>query len=183
MPRRPGKDIYRVTVRGAGPVAANFTRRQRALQDVFIAEMRQLGTEATEVLRGFTPQDTGDLEQAVGAVPFFGVASSIRISIRVAPLLGHRGDERDNFDYLTVTRRGHRVSVITPVTARALKVHYAGHRNPAVFVYRGAQPATRSGSIRGGLKGDWVEAAGPDLARLNDQAAERLGRQIRARVL
>lgn len=183
MARRPGRDVYRVSVRGVGRVAAEFDRKQRALQDVLIAEVRQLGRRSTELLQEVAPRDTDDLHDAIEAIPYFR-ASSPRVSVRVAPLLGHQGDELDPYDYLDVTRRGHRSRRLRPVAARALKVHIAGHRNPAVFVFRSSVKGLQRGSQRDRPQtGDWVESAEPLLRREQEQSATRLGRQIRARVL
>lgn len=177
MARRAGVDIYRVNVRGAGRVAADFDRMARTMQDEMIRELRRFGVEAVETYRGQAPADTQDLQDAIDAVAFLK-AIRPRLSVRVAPLLGHRGEQHDDTDYLRVVRFGHRRGTLTPRRARALKVHYAGHRNAEVYEFRsfvpGAGPAGGS---------DFVERAGPLIEKLADGAEVRLGRRIERRLI
>lgn len=174
-----GTNVYRVSVRGAGRVAANFTRAQRQLQDELIAELRQFGREAQVVFIEEAPEDTGDLQERITVVPFFGRAIRPRVSVRVRPdLEGHE----TRHDYLPVTRFGHRRRTIRPKTARALAVHTEGHRNQQIFVVRhsvSGVPAAKDSR----WKGDWVIPAAQRAERLAAASERRLGRRIDTRVL
>jgi hypothetical protein len=178
-----GTSVYRVSVRGAGRVAAQFNRAQRQLQDEMIAELRQFGREAQVVFVEEAYEDTGELKERITVVPFFGRAARPRVSVRVRPdLQGHQGGSVDNYDYLGVTRRGHRSRTITPKTARALKVHLEGHRNQQIFVFRhsvSGVPAAKDSRWRG----DWVLPAAERAERLSLASERRLGRRIESRVL
>lgn len=174
MARRSGTDVLRVNVRGAGKAAKDFNRMKRRIQDAINAELRLIGIASEDVFRDVAPEDTGQLGEAIRAVPLF---RALRPSVRVLvePLEGHGGNAHD---YLTVTRRGHKKRRIYPRTARALKVHVEGHRNPHAFIFRasvagvghegeGAQPII-----------DWVSRAQPQITRTLDKAERRLGRRI-----
>lgn len=201
MPRRPGTSVFRVNVRGAGREARHFSRAARKLQDEIVAELRRFGAEAELLFRENASEDTGDLRDSIVAVAYFK-AIRPRVSIRVEPLRGHEGERRTAFDYLDVSRFGHRRSRIFPTTKRALKVHIMGHRNPHAAIFRSSvrgfghpsrqevQAAARRGGreavlqVRDAAKPvDWVSVAGEQAEKLSTDAAERLGRRIEARVL
>ncbi len=174
---RRGTSVFRVGFRGAGRVAAQFDAAARQVQDAIVAELRQFGREGEAIFAAAAPEDTGDLADRIVAVPFFGRAARPRVSIRVRPdLQGHQGDEIDGYDYLDVTRFGHRRHEIVPRRARALKVHYAGHRNAAIFEFRASVPGVRP-------RVDWVAVGADRCARASAIAERRLGRRIQSRVL
>ena len=201
MPRRAGADVYRLSVRGAGPLARDFSRAQRQIQDALVAELRRLGDDALDAFRDEAPEDTGDLHDALVAVPYF-LANRPRVSIRVEPLDGHEGSERDGYDYFEVTRRGHRASRIHPKQAQALKVHLYGHRNPHLAVFRAsvagvghpgpastARAVARAGrarvvDVRSAHEViDWTDVAGERSEALAAVAERRLGRRLESRLL
>jgi hypothetical protein len=177
-----GTSVYRVSVRGAGRVAAQFTRAQRQLQDELIAELRAFGREAQVVFVEEAPSDTDELREKITVVPFFGRAARPRISVRVRPdVEGHQGGSVDGYDYLRVTRRGHLSDRIHPKTARALKVHLEGHRNQHIFVFRRSVSGVPGRKSR--WTGDWVVPAAERAERLSLASERRLGRRIESRVL
>lgn len=177
MARRPGTDVYRVNVRGAGRVARDFDRMARAIQDEIVAEIREFGAEAVEAFQQSAPKDTGDLVDAIDAVAFLR-AIRPRLAIRIAPLRGHQGEVSDGFDYLRVVRFGHRKRLIRVRHARMLKVHYAGHRNPQIYDFRHVVPGAGPAGGR-----DFVARAEPAVVKLADGAERRLGRRIERRAL
>lgn len=174
MPRA-GRSVYRVSLRGAGRRASEFSRLQRAIQDELVAELRQFGREGERLFRAAAPKDTRNLAGAIRAVPFFR-AIRPRVRVAVERLDGHQGEGRDGFDYLAVTRRGHRRSVIVPREARALKVHVEGHRNAQIYEFRQAVRGSRPAS-------DWVVDAAQRADRVAALAERRLARRIESRVL
>lgn len=197
-------DVFRVSFEGAGEAARAFSRAQRRVQDAVIAEVRALGRESREAFKAAAPEDTGDLIDAIIDVPFFGRAAEPRVTIRVKTLRGHEGAKRDAFNYLNVTRFGHRQAVIRPRRARALKIHIEGHRNPHAAIVRMSaagvghppQEALHAAARRGGggqrqvrkLRAafkvrDWVEEIAPEINRLAAESERRLGRRVSAGLL
>ena len=166
-------DIFRITVHGAGARAVEFTRQQRAVQDGIIREFRTLRGRLQNAYEDAAPVDTGRLHGSIHAA-FWTRARQPTITVRATA--------RDpyGFDYLRVTRFGHRKLVILPKHTRRdgrrpmLKVHYAGHRNPHIFVYRP--------SVRGSRPSfDWVEQANWLVENALDVAQERLARTVTRR--
>lgn len=196
MPRRPGTDTYVVRVEGAGRAAASFSRAQRALQDQIIEELRALQRELPVIFRSYAPEDTGQTRDNIDAIPYF-VAREPRLSVRIMPLASH-GDG-GTYDYLDVPRFGHREGLIFP-RGRALKVHYAGHRNPHAFVFRAwvtgvghphpdviRQAARSRADMRQFRQAfrpvDWVEDAVREAEQAMHASAARLGRRIERQVI
>ncbi len=172
MPARAGTNIYRLNVRGAGRVARDLEGLSREIQDAIVAELRELGLEAKAIYRGVAPEDdTGQLRENIDSVAFFRAVRP-RVRVVVEPIQGHGGDPRS---YLDVSRYGHRKRKIRPVKRTALKIHYAGHRNPTIFVFRASAEGVR-------VPVDWVVEATPAIDRLVDKAESRLGRRIERRI-
>jgi len=176
-------DVFRVSVRGAGSVAAELRGARRVVQDEIVREVRSLAEDAQEEYRTSMPEDTGDLKAAVSIAPFFR-ARRPRATVRLERVLGHQGAERDAEDYGPITLRGHRRRRITPrrLLGRggrpaALKVHYAGHRSPHLFIYRAGVEGSEAPVP------NWSERAEANMRQLADRGATRLGRRIEARLL
>lgn len=168
MPRRAESVLIRGRVRGAGPVAAEFDQDQRQIQDEIIREFRTLARVAEDVYRSFAPEDSGRLRDTIDARVFLGNASMPRITVFARAL-----DPTNNFDYLDVTRFGHRRTFLEPRRARMLKVHYAG-RDRA-----GEGPYVLRPNVSGAVvASDWVEDAERVVEADFDAAASRLGRTI-----
>lgn len=168
-------DLYRLSIRGAGRRASQFSRAARAIQDDVNREIRTLGREATAIFAESAPRDTTDLARSIRGVPFFGRAARPRVSIRVENLQGHQG----NHDYSAVTRFGHRQKRIVPRQARALMVHTEGHRNQAIYEFRASVPGV-------GVKrpvNDWVVPASRRAQRAISASERRLARKVETRIL
>lgn len=178
-----GTNIYRVSVRGAGRRASEFDAMKRRIQDEIVAELRQYGREAQTIFAQEAPKDTEELSERIDAVPYFGRALRPRVSIRVRPdVEGHQGSGSDGYDYLPVTRFGHRKTRIVPVRRQALLVHVEGHRNPHAAIVRSSVsgvPTDRGSRFRG----DWVRPAADRAEALAGAAERRLGRRVESRVL
>jgi hypothetical protein len=167
-------DLFRISVRGAGAAARQFDDLARAVQTELTNEIRGLGVFAAEVYVSAAPEDTGDLREAIRAVPYFRAARP-RVTIRLGTYRGHRGDDAGDTtlstaDALRITREGHRTATIEPRRARALKVYPLGERNLGVYEFRrsvrGAHPVR-----------DWTEAP----ARRVEEAAARSSRNLARR--
>lgn len=168
MPRYPESVVLRARVHGAGPVASAFTQDQRQVQDEIIREFRTLARHAEDVYRSFAPEDSGRLRDSIDARVFLGNASAPQVTVYARAL-----DPTNNFDYLDVTRFGHRRTFIEPRRARMLKVHYAGRDRSGDGPYV-LRPHV-SGAV---VASDWVEDAEHVVAADFDAAASRLGRTI-----
>lgn len=167
---RRGEDVFRLSLRGAGRTAANLDRAGRDLQDIIVSELRQLGLEVEFAFQTAAPHDTEDLSEAIQAIASFKTIRP-RVRVAVGRLSGHEGDSRDSFDYLETTRRGHRKRIIHPVRRRALKVHYAGHRNAAIYDFASFVPGALPNR-------DWVEEGDEFSEPAIDRMERRVGRRI-----
>jgi hypothetical protein len=106
-----------------------------------------------------------------------------RVTIHVDRLSSHEGARLGPYDYLGVTRRGHRENRIYPKgMRRALKIHVAGHRNPHIYIFRSSVSGT-PGDEGSRFLGDWVSRAAPGIELLADYSQARLGRRVERRVL
>jgi hypothetical protein len=162
-------DVFRIEVEGAGPVAAKFSRAARRLQDTIIQEFRPLGRRLEAVYVAHAPSDRGmegGIRARLHAAVNFVTAGKPTITVRATAR-----DPESGYAYLRVTRFGHRKLVIFPKHARALAVHYAGHRNPHLVEFRpyveGYHPDR-----------DWVKDAEREAERDVAAAELRLGRRI-----
>lgn len=163
MPK--GKAIVRASVRGARRKGYGLRRAGRAIQTEILDEFAgNLAPEATKITRGFAPHRSGRLERGIKArVRSYGG----RIILEV--LSTARSDE--GFDYLPVTRFGHRVPFIFPVKAKALKIPTAEGVIFRKWV-RGYRPTH-----------DWVEEAYLAMDDELDRVARDIGRAVDRRLL
>ena len=100
---------------------------------------------AVRIIKAGTPRDTGALASSVEARQRRAAGGQFSTGFEITV-----GASRRGFNYLDVTRFGHRVTLVRPKHSRALKVHVDGRAHPPIrmsFV-RGYQPAK-----------DWVEVA------------------------
>jgi hypothetical protein len=156
----PGKVILRASVRGARRKGYDLRRAGRRVQSSLLDEFAgRLAPESTRTVRAYAPHRSGRLERGLqGRVRSYGGRISIEITSTARSDAG--------YDYLPVTRFGHRKAIITPVHARALKI-----QTPEGVIFRK--------SVRGYRPDhDWVESAFRDLEDELDRAAERIGRTI-----
>ncbi|WP_297776463.1 hypothetical protein [Mycobacterium sp.] len=167
MPRRNDL-LLRATFEGEGPVAAAFTRTERAAQDATIREVRRLGRVLEDTYREHAPEDSGRVRGSIRAAPFFNDPSQPRTSI-----YAYARDPKNGYDYLPVTRFGHRVLAIVPKVKRALTVHADGRDlagdGPYFLapVVSGYHPFT-----------DWVDDAEQQAVAETADSTRRLGREI-----
>lgn len=167
MPR--GRALFRASVRGARRKGFDLSRAGRAIQRDILDEFAgNLAPRATEITRGFAPHRSGALERGIQAQ-----VRSYGGRVTVALYSTARSDE--GFDYMPVTRFGHRVAFIYPKHAKALRFIPEGRPSgkPIFRAWvRGYKPTH-----------DWVEDALRELGQELDRAAERLSRRIDRRLL
>ena len=156
----PG-DLLRVEVRGVGKLARDFDRMERQTQDKINASMRRVEREALPVIRSAAPYDTGELQAGITSTIFFR-GQQVRVTFRADAM-------RKGFDYLAVTRFGHRQLRIYPRVKKALTVPIRGRRSPT----------TLRSSVRGSRpRKDWVVEAGKDADKVVSVETRRLSREI-----
>lgn len=167
MPRREDV-LLKITTEGAGPVAASFDRAQRRLQDSIITEFRYLGRVVNQAFADAAPRGSGRTADNVSARVFFGQASEPRITVRTRSI-----DPVSGYNYLDVTRYGHRSLAIVPRRRRGLTIH--GHRSEVTgdgpSVVRAHATGSRPAS-------DWVQDAYRAVGLELDDAQHRLARGI-----
>lgn len=174
MPRA-SVDRFRVTVTGQDKAARDLTRAERRLQDELVRTVRELAafahTAVLEEARWLS--DTGDMERSLHVRQSFAVAAP-RFTVEMGAA-GHGGDPRP---YIDVLRFGHRADVIHPTRGRALKVHYAGHRSPHLFVFRDFVGGVGHGGRDSYDPHDFIDGAIRRVDAEVHEAARRLGRRI-----
>lgn len=162
------KALYRASVRGARSPGRNLSRAGRVIQGALLDEFGLLAPEATRITREFAPSNTGRSARTIKArVRSYGGRITLELHADfVNPDTG--------YDFLRVTRFGHRVAFIFPRNAKALR-----------FVPRGApggKPIFRM-FVRGyHPKRDWVEQAHAVVGDRLGQVSDRVGRQVATRL-
>lgn len=168
-------DLVRIELRGGGrPAAARIEAGARKLPRLVIDEFRDLLAKFRPIYVSHAPSDKGfdgGIRGRLSVKLAFNVPSAPRITVRASAR-----DPETGFSYLRVSRFGHRKLVILPKRAKALAVHYAGHRNPHIIAWRPYVEGYHPDS-------DWVEDATIEAEVEFDRAANRLGREIDAVVL
>lgn len=170
-------DVLRVTVRGAGTHAKSLRGAALELDSVIQSEMRTMGARCKQALQAAVPR---------------GYSDNLHDSVEVSPRRNVRrpgfeivagAEDEAGFDYLKVSRYGHRKSRIRPVRGQALSIAEtfpgldAATRGPhkgrtALRSVRGQRPAV-----------DWVAVGLANSDHELDQMAERVGRRVERRLL
>lgn len=152
--------VIRASVRSARRPGHQLSATGRRVQPILLDEFAHLAPVSTRTVRAFAPHKSGRLERGIRAsVRSYGG----RITLEVESTAR---DQETGYDYLPVTRFGHRVPIIYPVHAKALRIPLAGGVIYRKWV-RGYKPAR-----------DWVADAFDALQRELDEAADRIGRAI-----
>lgn len=153
-----------IDVEGAGSpgqLAADFDSAQRRIQARITRTMRIIQRELPVFFEKEAPRDTGELARSIKGIIFFR-AQFQRVSIEVSA-------QREGFNYLDITRFGHRTPYIIPRRKRAMTVHVDGRHNPPILRRR----------VRGYTpSGDWVRRGYREAAPFLDKQFRELGRDI-----
>lgn len=152
--------VFRGSVRGARRAGHGLRSGAREIQRYLLDEFAyRIAPTATRIFRNFAPHDSGRLERGLQArVRSYGGRIVIEV---VSTARSDRG-----YDYLPVTRHGHRVAIIRPVHAKALRIPLAGGVIYRKFV-RGYHPTH-----------DWAQSAFDAMDRELEAAQARIGRVI-----
>jgi hypothetical protein len=150
-----------LSVTGAGRAAAVLRRTGASIRQDMDLEMRSLGERLETVFAVAAPKGrTGRLSRGIRSVPSPG-GFAIRADAQ---------NPETGYDYVGVTRFGHRAAWIVPRQARALRF-FIGRRMVFARRVRGYRPAS-----------DWVEDALPAVRAEEMAAVTRLGRRIDSRL-
>jgi hypothetical protein len=151
-------------VRGAGRLntfVADFSRKQRGVQDNINRTMRQMARDLEPVYATYAPVDTTELKRSIDTRVSFR-AARVRITVTADA-------SRDGFNYLAVTRFGHVKTFITPRRRKAMKVYVHGRFATPIrrHMVRGYRPRV-----------DWVEVATRHASHIYERHERDLRRQI-----
>lgn len=157
--------VFRASVRGARRSGHKISAASRGLQTVLLDELAgEVAPNAVRITRQFAPHRSGRLDR--------GLQSRVRShGGRITVEILSTARSQEGYDYLPVTRFGHRVAIIRPKRAKALRIPLASGVIFRKYV-RGYRP-----------KRDWAEAAFRAAEVELDRAAERLGRAVDRRLL
>lgn len=148
----------RVDTSDARSAARKVTAARFAIPTTLRRSQRQLADGAVTVYRRHAPRRTGRLSRGIRVIGG-GNALTVRADAKNA---------ETGYDYVGVTRKGHRVRVIRPRRARALKIQLAGG-----VIFRASAKGFRPRS-------DWAQDARPGVLREGQTAQRDLSRRIGA---
>lgn len=157
--------VFRASTRGARRSGHKLSAASRQMQTVILDEFAgELAPRAVQITRAFAPHRSGRLERGLKArVRSYGGRITVDIESTARSDAG--------YNYLPVTRFGHRVAFIYAKRAKALRIPLA---TGTIFRTR----------VRGYRPGrDWARAAFEAVEVELDRAAERLGRAVDRRLL
>lgn len=157
---QPSQGIFRT--------AAQMSRAARELRNVIIREMRGSQDDVQDTFESRAPYDSDErdsyhLRDHIEARLF--VAGRVRVTVYATAK-----DPRNGFDYLDITRKGHR-GPIRPKRAPLLRWR-AGGRSFTAKETAGSHPDS-----------DWVEEALPEAEQIAEDVADRVGRVVYTRLL
>ena len=146
--------FIRLEVRGAaaeGQLAKDFDRAQRRIQNRLNREMRQMQREIPLIYKAEAPSDTGALERSIKGTLFMR-GRAIRLTVA-----GDADARGSGFDYLAVTRFGHRQATLR---ARGPSRRFGRPKLMTVHLQgRGGSPTLRK-TVKGYRpRVDWVNIA------------------------
>lgn len=154
-----GKAVFRASTRSARRVGHELSAAGRRIQPILIDTFAGLSRDALRITRAYAPHRSGRLERGLKArVRSYGGRVVVEVVSEARSDTG--------YDYLPVTRFGHRAAFIFPVKAKALRFYVGGQLVFRRFV-RGYRP-TR----------DWVDDAFRAVEIELDRASAEIGRKI-----
>jgi hypothetical protein len=180
LPKKKAK--FGAKVEGAGRQAANARSIGRMIDSGMADSARNVGDDAELIYQAAAPRRTGRLGQGIRAVP---AGDSVVVTATAV-------DPKTGFDYVAVSRFGHRKRLIVPVTkagrprrarrtSRGLTGRFANRgRGALAFNSRGKRWVLPS------VKGfrprvDWVDTAWPEVSAAADTEMEQTGNEIAVR--
>lgn len=150
----------RVRILGADREARRFTAGIQIVDEELHNSLQDLGDAAELIFAAHALHRTGRLARGIVARVFGN-----RVIVEA-----HARNPDTGYDYVGVTRFGHRVAIIRPKRAKALRIALAGGTIFRKFS-RGFHPAS-----------DWAEDALPEIEAEAEAVAFRLGKTLEARI-
>ena len=163
--------------------AGNQASRARAVSSEITAAMirsaRNIATDAELVYQEHAPRRTGRLARGIRAT-----ALGDQVVVTATAV-----DPKTGFDYVGVTRFGHRKALIVPVTkrgkprkSRSLRRNLSGQfisRGAGFLVFTSRGRLWRLRSVRGFRPiGDWTDRALPEIRQVADTEMDQTGNKI-----
>lgn len=180
MPRKPNK--IRASAVNAGRLAANARKVERVIDDGMRDSVNNVASDAELIYQAAAPRRSHRLARGIRAVPIGDQAIVTATAV----------DPGSGFDYVAVTRFGHKKRIIRPVTktgrprqSRTVTRGPGGRftkRSAAAlsFFSRGQQWLLPS--VRGFRpKVDWVDAASSQIDQAAGTEMDRTGNEIAVR--
>lgn len=174
----PNQDKFFASVDSAAQA-----RRARDIERILNEELpkfaRNVGTDATLILETYAPIRSGRLKHGIRATP---IGPQVVVSATAV-------DPRSGYDYVAVTRFGHRKRFIVPVTksgkarkSRTVKRNVAGQftaRGEASLMFTSRDRIWMLPRVRGFRpRGDWVDRAWPEIKDAADGEMQKMGHEI-----
>jgi hypothetical protein len=181
LPRKPLK--IKADAKGAGQQARRARNVVQLIDREFGESARNVGTDAELIYQAHAPIRSGRLKSGIRATPVG--EDQVIVTARAV-------DPDSGFDYVAVTRFGHRKRVIIPVTRRGqARKSRAIRRGPGGrFIARGGGMLAFESlgrhwilpAVRGFRpKTDWVETAWSEVRAAADTELEQTGNKIEVR--
>ena len=180
MPRKPMR--ITASTQGAGQQAKRAREIVRMIDRDMAESARNVGDDAELIYQAAAPVRTGRLKAGIRAV---SVGDEVVVTARAV-------DPDTGFDYVAVSRFGHRKRLIVPVAkgGNARKSRTVKRGASGRFITRGLgylRFASRGRtwvlpSVRGFRpRGDWVDRAWPSVKSAADSELEQTGNKIEVR--
>lgn len=145
---------------GAREAAQRFERAADRLRHDVERAVSEVAQDSELIFAGHALRKSGRMARGIAATSA-GTTALVH---------AHAQNPETGFDYVGVTRFGHRARIIRPVRAKALRIPVAGG-----FIFRK--------SVRGfHPKEDWAARASPEVERGAQDAVRRIGREISVRI-
>jgi hypothetical protein len=155
------RTVIRVRTEGFQRAGARMSQADKRLQRAFRDEFKALGRETEVALYRYAPKDTGAMAESATSSVRSRSSGTLVLDVDV------ESDARGSgFEYLPVTRYGHRTAVIVPKTAKALAVHRNGRHEEPEYAHSvpGSHPTT-----------DWVDNAHRSMRYRYAQTTRNIG--------
>lgn len=166
----------------AGVNAGRQATKARQISEIsdqgVLKAARNVGTDAELIFREHAPVRSGRLARGIRATALGNQVVVTAVAV----------DPKTGFDYVAVTRFGHRKAVIVPVnrkgqarksrTVRRVRGRFA-KRAAGMLVFTSRGRLWRLGSVRGFKpRGDWVDKAWPEIKIVTDAEMEKIKQEI-----
>lgn len=180
MPRK--KSNFSASAEGAGRQAANARNVGRMIDKGMDVSARAVGDDAELIYQAAAPRRSGRLARGIRAIP---AGDTVIVTAEAV-------DPKSGFDYVAVSRFGHRKRIIRPVnrSGRARKARTVSRSARGTFVTRGRAALVfqsrgktwKLASVKGFRPlNDWVEGALPDIRSAADTEMDKTGNEIAVR--